>query len=144
MTPETIAALVLGALGIITYIAKALADNSREDTKAKTLVLSTGAEREKLAALVAADLARAVAAQLQSLSDEVKRLTLKLDATEEKLDVANIKIDAIQDELSEQRRDSKGYADGLLARIADLRAALVKDGSRETLDAALEKDDKAK
>lgn len=144
MTPETVAALVLGALGIITYIAKALADNSREEAKAKTLVLSTGAEREKLAALVAADLARAVASQLQSLSDEVKRLTTKLDATEQKLDEANDKIDAIQDQLATQSNESKGTLDGLLRRIDDLRAALVKDGSRETLDAALDKDDKAK
>jgi chromosome segregation ATPase len=144
MTTETIAALVLGALALFTYVVKALADNSREEAKAKTLVLSTGAEREKLAALVAADLARAVAAQLQSLSDEVKRLTLKLDATEEKLDIANDKIDAIQDELTEQRTESKGYADGLLSRIADLRAGIVKDGDRATLDAVLDKDDKAK
>lgn len=144
MTPETIAALLLGTLGIITYIIKAIADNSREESKSKSTVLSTGAEREKLAALVAADLARAVAAQLSNLSDEVKRLTVKLDSTEEKLDVANDKIDAIQDELIQQRTDSKGYADGLLSRIADLRAGLVKDGDRITLDAVLAKDDEEK
>lgn len=107
-------------------------------------VSSKRAEKDRLAAEVSANLATAVADQLKGLAEEVKRLTSKLDTTEGKLDDANKKIDAIQNELVKQRTESKDDADGLLKRIDDLRAALIKDGSRETLDAALEKDDQAK
>jgi hypothetical protein len=107
-------------------------------------VSSKRAEKDRLAAEVAAKLADAVSAQLSNLAAEVNRLTKKLDTTEGKLDDANAKIDVISDALRDQQNANVKTNDGLEMRNQKLREGLVKDGDRKTLDAVLDQDDKDK
>lgn len=135
-TPEQVTLLIgAGAAFIyaIAYSVRTVAD-----------VTSKRAEKDRLAAEVASKLADAVSLQLANLAAQVNRLTEKLDTTEGKLDEANAKIDAISNQLRNQRTESTKTNDGLELRNEKLRAGLVKDGDRETLDAVLEQDDKDK
>lgn len=150
MTPEQLAILlppiagVIVAFGVliyaISYAVRTVADAS-----------SKRAEKDRIAAETASKLADAVSLQLANVGAEVRRLGLKLDTSEgklndanEKLNEANSKLDEMVDKLRDQDTENTRTNAGLEQRNDKLRAGLVKDGSRETLDAVLEQDDKDK
>lgn len=111
---------------------------------ANALVVSAGAERERLAAEASKELAKAVAMQLENLGAEVKRLSGKLETTEEKLDDANGKLDELGDAMRNQNTENTKVNDGLELRNQKLRKGLEVDGDRETLDKVLKTDDEDK
>lgn len=116
MTTEQLAILlppiagVIVAFGVLIY-AISYAVRTIADASGKR------AEKERLAAEVAAKLADAVSLQLANLANEVHRLGNKLEVSE-------------------------GATDGLERRNERLREGIRKDGSRETLDEVLKQDDR--